>query len=290
MPVQLEADLKSALGEGPSWDERSQELYWVDIMGEKIFRYQPETGQINQAKVGQQVGCVVPRKNGGLVLGLEHGFYFYDWETEQLEEIHDPESHLENNRFNDGKADPAGRLWAGTMSLIGEKDKGALYVLEKNLTVRKKIDRVGISNGLGWSPDLAFMYFIDSLTKQVVCYRYELETGQIKDPEPVVSTVNIPGVPDGMTVDQEGMLWIAHFGGSGVSRWDPSTGKQLDFIEVPVLNVTSCTFGGPDFTQLYITTARTGTSEEDLARYPHAGGLFRLDTNVKGSLSYPFEG
>lgn len=288
MEVELLYDSKCNLGEGPVWDHKSNIFYWVDILEKCIFMYDPSNDKVRTTKLDQYVGCVAPRKNGGLVMGLKHGFYFYDWKQDQLEKIHDPESHLTENRFNDGKCDPTGRFWAGTTDATGEDGDGALYLLDKDLTVSKKIENVGTSNGIAWSPDHRFMYFIDTPTKQVVRYDFDITKGTIHNPNVVIDFPVSCGLPDGMTIDQEGMLWIAGWGGKGVSRWNPYTGDKLEFIPVPAVNVTSCTFGGEEMDELYITTARTRTTEEDLQKYPHAGGVFKVKTGVKGCLNYSF--
>ncbi|MCT2535258.1 SMP-30/gluconolactonase/LRE family protein [Aquibacillus koreensis] len=290
MTVELVFNTKSQLGEGPSWDHKRNLFYWVDILGKKVFQYSPSSNERYELLLDQYCGFVVPRENGGVVLGLQNGIHFYDWEKDQLEKITDPESHLPNNRFNDGKCDPTGRLWAGTMDLNAKDGMASLYTLDSHLHSNKKLGNLGISNGLAWSPDHSYMYFIDTPTKQIVQYDFDKNTGSIDQPKVVVDFHDQVGSPDGMTIDSEGMLWIAHWGGHGVSRWDPNTGEQLAFVDIPAKNVTSCAFGGEDLNQLYVTTARTDTSEEELENYPHAGGVFKFETNVKGSRTYAFKG
>jgi sugar lactone lactonase YvrE len=286
--LELVVDAKASLGEGPCWDIEKQLLYWVDINEKKVHIHHPEKNENREIQLDQQVGAIVLRKSGGAILAMEKGFYELNLETNSLNQIADPESHLPENRFNDGKVDPAGRFWAGTMSQSVKEGEGSLYCLHTDLTVEKKVSDLTISNGLAWSSDHRFMYLIDSPTGKVTCYTYDLATGTITDPKTVITFPEGVGGPDGMTIDDEGMLWIAHWGGSKVSRWDPNTGEQLDEIRVPVKNVTSCTFGGKNLDELYITTAREGTSEEELDQYPHAGGLFKIKTNYKGGKTYRF--
>ncbi|MBM7662697.1 sugar lactone lactonase YvrE [Bacillus mesophilus] len=290
MTVELIVDSQSELAEGPSWDEKDNKLYWVDIVGKKFYRYDPLTGINTAVQSDQLVGAIAPRNNGGVILALQNGFYFYDYEHQQYEKIHNPESHIEHNRFNDGKCDPAGRFWAGTMDGKGANGKGSLYVLHKDLKVEKKLENVTISNGMAWSPDYSKMYYIDTPTQQVVSFDYSLQTGHIDNPQVVITFPEGAGSPDGMTIDQDGMLWIAHWSGYGISRYNPTSGKQIEFISIPSANVTSCSFGGENLDQLYVTTARIGTSQEDLEKYPHAGGLFRLKMNIKGSKTFQFNG
>ncbi|WP_316568725.1 SMP-30/gluconolactonase/LRE family protein [Neobacillus sp. YIM B06451] len=288
--VELVVDAKAVLGEGPSWDRKSGVLYWVDIEGKKVHLYDPSTGDDNAIDVGQMVGAIVPRESGGAVVALETGFHFLNLETGGLEPICDPETNLDTNRFNDGKCDPAGRFWAGTMDNNGSEKNGSLYCLEPSLSFKKKLEGLGISNGLAWSPDNRYLYFIDTPTGKVVRYNYKLETGEINEPKEVVTIPDGEGFPDGMTIDEEGFIWIAHWAGGKVSRWNPETGEKVEEIRVPAVNVTSCTFGGQDFSELYITTARNGMSDEELERFPHAGGVFKVKPSVKGMPTNEFKG
>jgi sugar lactone lactonase YvrE len=292
--VKDEAELvlpaKADLGEGPCWDSQKGVLYWVNILGKTVNVYDPEANENREIDVDQLVGTVVPRKSGGITVAMEKGFYFLDLDTEQLTEIVDPESQLPENRFNDGKCDPYGRFWAGTLSLSEEQGKGSLYCLYQDFSVEKKVGNLTISNGLAWSPDHKFMYLIDTPTKKVTRFDYDGETGAIENPVAVIEFKEGHGYPDGMTIDDEGMLWIAHWAGAQVSRWNPETGEQLSSISVPALNVTSCTFGGADLKTLYITTARKNMTKEELEKYPLTGGLFKIETDVKGSPAYSFGG
>ncbi|MDP4549432.1 SMP-30/gluconolactonase/LRE family protein [Alkalihalobacillus macyae] len=290
MEATLVIDARTILGEGPSWDDQKQLLYWVDIEGKKVHAYNPMTAGNIEMKQEQMVGTIAPRESGGLVMAMAGGFYAMNLSTENVDAITDPESHLPDNRFNDGKCDPAGRFWAGTMHLEGLKGEGALYCLDESLEVTKKIDHVSTSNGLAWSPDTRYMYFIDTPTKKVVRYDYDLTTGDIRNPVEVITIPDGEGMPDGMTSDVDGNLWIAHWGGSKVTRWNPDTGERLLEVNVPALNVTSCVFGGKERNELYITTARTNMSEEELKQFPYAGGVFRVKTKTKGSRTYAFKG
>ncbi|MED2974268.1 SMP-30/gluconolactonase/LRE family protein [Fictibacillus sp. B-59209] len=284
--VELVLDAKATLGEGPSWDSKRHLLYWVDILEKKLHLYNPTTGVNKSIALGQMVGSVVPRKSGGVVLALEKGFYFLDLETKNLQAIFDPESHLEENRFNDGKCDPWGRFWAGTTDSVGTNQAGALYCLGKDLLTKKKLGKVSTSNGLAWSPDHQYMYFIDTPTRKVVQFEYNLNSGHIENPIDVIYFAEDEGLPDGMTIDDEGMLWIAHWGGSKISRWNPKNGKQILSVPIPAFYVTSCTFGGKDLNELYITTARMENNHSKI--FPNAGGVFRIKTSVKGCPTYQF--
>ncbi|MGE7632560.1 SMP-30/gluconolactonase/LRE family protein [Bacillus paramycoides] len=286
--IELVVDAKACLGEGPCWNEKKQILYWVDIIEKKLYLYNPANNTNRVITLDQQIGCVVPYLDNVVLLAMERGFYSLNLNTEKLTHIYDPEPNLLKNRFNDGKCDPAGRFWAGTTDLYGISGAGSLYCLNNNYSVEKKVSHVNTSNGLAWSPDYTYLYFIDTPTKNVVRYHYDIHTGVISNPTDVITFPENDGLPDGMTIDEEGCLWIAHWGGSKITRWNPLTGEQILSIPIPALYVTSCTFGGSNLTDLYITTARTRMTDEELKQYPHAGGIFRIQTNVKGCPTYSF--
>jgi sugar lactone lactonase YvrE len=291
MPVkeaELVLDAKAMLGEGPSWDAASGRLHWVDIVRGEVHSYDPATGTDGKYAIGQMVGAAVTDGNGKFILAAQHGFMEFDPETRSLTAIADPESHIPGNRFNDGKCDAEGRFWAGTMKMQAQDTTGALYCLHADLRVERKVANVQCSNGIAWSPDHTAMYYIDTPTRQVVRYDFDLETGRIAGGRPILEFPEGEGFPDGMTSDAEGNLWIAHWDGYGVSCWDPRTGKRLDKIGVPAARVTSCVFGGSRLDELYITTAREGLSDAELAGQPLAGGIFRYSPGVRGMPSYSF--
>lgn len=288
LEVELILDVKAELGEGPSWDADSNVLYWVDILGKCIHTYEPTTGKTGMIQLHEHIGAVVPKKGGGFAAVLQSGFYEVDLPSEKLTAIADPEEHLPNNRFNDGKCDPKGRFWAGTMPYDGEEGKGNFYVLEPNGHVKKVLDNITCSNGIAWNPENTTMYYIDTPTRQVAAFDYDLETGEISNRRVAVEIPQGMGVPDGMTSDVEGNIWVAHWGGYRVTKWNPNTGEMLDSIPIPAPQVTSCVFGGNNMDELYITTARTGLDEETLREYPHTGGLFMIKTNTKGAPTYKF--
>lgn len=286
--LELVLDAKAKLGEGPSWDAEAGLLFWVDIEGFGLHAYDPLTGQDTVYDIGQHIGAVVPYEKERVIVALREGYHVYNLHTGELELIHDPEEGRKDNRFNDGKCDPAGRFWAGTMSLEGKDKQGALYCLEDG-EVSTIFTEVTISNGLGWSPDHKTMYYIDTPTGKVDRLDYDEKTGALSNCRTAVDFPEDVGFPDGMTVDAEGMIWIAHWGGSQVSRWNPNTGKMLSRIEIPAEQVTCCCFGGQDLDELYITTARNGLSEEQLKKNPHAGGLFRIKPGVKGMPTFRYK-
>jgi sugar lactone lactonase YvrE len=279
------------LGEGPVWDARTQTLLWIDLLAGDIHQYNPITGTRITCNVGQLVGAVAVRRGGGLVAALQYGFGLVDRQTGTVTRLTDPEAHLPGNRFNDGKCDPAGRFWAGTTSYAELPDQASLYCLEADGAVTRKLQPVSMSNGLAWSPDGQTLYYIDTPTHEVVAFTYDPCTGAIGDQRTVIRFVEADGYPDGMTIDAEGMLWVAFWGGWRVGRYDPRTGQLLHRIGMPVGQVTSCTFGGPELRDLYITTARTGLSGEALQEQPLAGALFVLkNCSFQGLPAYEYAG
>jgi sugar lactone lactonase YvrE len=289
MDIEVAVSIEAILGEGPIWDAVRQCLYWVDILGHKLHIYDPKSGENRTIDVGQAVGTVVSRDSGGVILAMHHGFAALDLETEQLSPIADPERDLPTNRFNDGKCDPAGRLWAGTMDFDGRPGVGSLYCLGTDLTVTKKISPVSISNGIAWSLDAKTMYYIDTAANNVVAYAYDINTGDIQDPR--IAVVN-PGEGhlDGMTIDEEGMLWIAVASGGYIGRFDPDSGELLAKLTLPVNVVTSCAFGGEDLDDLYITSCRYGLNETALAEHPLTGSLLKIKMPIRGVPSFAFAG
>lgn len=262
------------LGEGPVWDADLNVICWIDILNGEIHQFSAEQKTHQIIPVHQYIGSVALCKNGHFLAALKNGFAFINRENGQVNMIGNPEDHLSNNRFNDGKCDPAGRFWAGTMSLSEDPGAGSVYVLEKGLSITKKIDHTSIANGMAWSLDHQTYYFIDTPTCEVAAYHYDKNTGNISNKRTIIKIAKENGFPDGMTIDRQGMLWIAHWDGWQVTRWNPDTGKKIYDIQLPVSKVTSCTFGGENLEDLYITSARTGLSENELLEQPMAGYLF----------------
>jgi sugar lactone lactonase YvrE len=289
MSPELIFDAQAALGEGALWDSRRQQLLWVDILGMRCWRSDPVTGQHSAYDIGQFVGTVVPRRSGGVMLAVHRGLASYDFDTRQLRFWCDPENNSAI-RFNDGKCDPAGRFWVGTMPLQSREPLGHLFCLDPDGRCECKISGVSISNGLAWSQDRRTMYYIDTPTQMVVAYDYDDATGAIARPRPVIRIDPAEGHPDGLTLDANGNLWIALWDGGAVVCHEPRTGRRVAKISVPAQRVTACAFGGPRLDQLYITTARTGLDEAQLARQPHAGGLFCVEAGVGGLPAGEFAG
>ncbi len=290
MEVELVLDAKAVLGEGALWHAPSQRLFWVDIERHEVHVLDPATGSDRGIDIGQKVSTIVVRRSGGLVMAVQHGFATLDLETEQVGVLCEPESPRADTRFNDGKCDPAGRFWAGTMSLTRTRGAANLWRLDPDLRVECMLDDVTTSNGIVWSLDHRTMYYIDTPTRRVTAFDYVVETGGIANRRDVVLFPEGAGSPDGMAIDARGMLWIAQFRAGRVSCWDPVGGTMLQAVDLPVTKVTSCAFGGPNLDELYITTARIDLTEEELSHQPHAGGLFRVRPGVQGVGSFEFAG
>jgi len=280
LEAELLLDIKALLGEGPIWNHETQQLYWVDIEKRQLHLYTPATGEDNFFDTGERVGTVVPVATGGALVALQDGVYWMGLQDGDKQFIVNPLP--DSVRFNDGKCDPLGRLWVGSMHLRGKKGAATLYMMDNQQEIHPKLDSVTISNGIIWSLDSKTMYYIDTPTRQVRAFDFSPEGGEISNPRVAIQVPEENGAPDGMTIDEEGMLWIGHWGGSMVGRYNPDTGELIQKIEVPALNVTACAFGGENLEKLYITTASIGMSEEQKEQYPQAGGLFVVEPGVSG--------
>lgn len=280
--VGLEYDAKAQLGEGAFWNYQTQELYWVDIEGRKLHIYSPSKKTNKSFDVPSRIGTVVPKDGGHAVIALEDGIYTINTENGELSLLSDVESDKPFNRFNDGKCDPMGRLWVGSMNFDAKSKTAALYLVDSEGKTEKKLDSVMISNGIVWTSDKKTMYYADTPLGNIRAFDYDNETGNITNERVVIVVADSLGSPDGMAIDVNDELWVALWGGSAVGHFNPKTGKLIEKIDVPAQNVTSCAFGGKDLDILYITTASLYMSEGNDERYPKAGSLFRYYPSVKG--------
>jgi xylono-1,5-lactonase len=273
------AAVEAQLGEGPVWVERDQALWWVDIKGPAIFRWS-ETAGLARWAPPLRVCSLAPASKGGFVAGTERGFMWVDPASGRYDPIADPEQHLPDNRFNDGKVDRAGRFWAGTMDDREEEPCGTLYRLGADLNVATIDTGYMVTNGPAFSPDGSTMYHTDS-ARQVI-YAFDLDdAGRAAGRRVFARFKEEHGYPDGMTVDAEGCLWVAFWDGWCVRRLSPE-GEPIQTIEMPVERPTSCAFGGPNLDRLFVTSARVGLNEKALAVQPLAGALFMIHVSVRG--------
>ena len=282
MQAQSILHAQAALGEGALWDPEAERLYWVDIEGRALHCFDPASGQDRSWPTGARVGTVVPLPGGRHVLvALQTGIHRLDTASGELTLLANP-LHEPSLRFNDGKCDPAGRFWLGTYDLEEKPHAGTLYRYDPDGRLHVMLTGITNSNGLAWSLDRTSMYYIDTPTLTVQAFDYDNATGAIASPRVIVRIPTGDGFPDGMTIDAEGMLWVALWGAGAVRRFDPGTGQLLQAVAVPAPFTSSCAFGGPDLRTLYITTARKGLSAQQQAEFPLSGNLFALEVGVRG--------
>lgn len=289
MRSELLYDTKAMLGEGPIWDAHTQTLYWLDILNKRIY-----ANDNLLAELDEFIGCIALRQNGGLILTKRFSFWTLDQTQDKPDSVRTAllqtlTAEPTNNRFNDGKCDPRGRFLAGTMDMNETNPTGSLYSFDGK-SAAKILSSVTISNGMAWSPDHKTFYYIDTPTRTVRAFDYDLEIGAIANPRKAIYVPESLGWPDGMTSDTQGNLWIALWGGAKMTKWNPNTGELLEQIPIPAKNVSSCVFGGKNLNELYITSARVGLDEATLQQYPLTGGVFRLEANVEGMPTFEFAG
>jgi sugar lactone lactonase YvrE len=281
--AELAVKLNCNLGEGPFWDGKKEELYFVDISNKQVLIFAPSSNSVEAITFDQEIGAVLLDHNSELIVAARDGLYAATRDGD-LKTLLAPIDFGDSSiRCNDAKCDANGRIWVGTMAFDFAEGAAALYSYDSK-ELKKVLSNLTISNGMGWSVDQKTMYFIDSQTSRVDTFDFDLATGAICNRQPFV-TFSDPGViPDGMTTDEEGGIWVALFGGSAVRRFD-SSGKLTHTVSVPATQVTSCCFGGPDMSELFITTAQYAMDADTLSRDPLAGSLFRVKTSFKGSVS-----
>lgn len=287
---ELFSDFQSELGEGPLWDYRLQCLYWIDILGQSIYKYNPKTGQTNCLSLDQKIGSLGLTKDSDVLIGaLKNGFYLINFNSGFIEFIIDPESQKKENRFNDGKVSPDGNFWAGTMDEVANtKEAGALYCLGSHRNIQVLLPNVSCSNGLAWDNSRGVFYLIDTGVRKL--YEFDCTQGKLLNQKVCIEFDDSGGIPDGMCIDSEGKLWIAFWNGSKVVRFDPISKSALLTIELPASKVTSCCFGGENLNDLYITTARIGLSDAQLLNEPLAGSTFVIrNIGFKGLNSFIFK-
>jgi len=274
------------LGEGPIWDAQQRLLLWVDIIRGQVWRCDPAVGKPESFEIGQPVGCLALRQQGGLILAVRDGIGLWDFESRHLKLTAIPAGHIPERRFNDGRVDRAGRFWAGTFSPEG---KASLYRYDADLKLHPMQGGITVSNGIGWSPDNKVMYYTDSDRRVIYAYDFDFATGSISNRRSFVQRHDGSGVPDGLAVDSQGFVWSAQWDGWCITRYAPD-GQVERVIKMPVQRPTSLAFCGADLKTIYITSARTGLTEAQLAQQPLAGHIFRLESEVAGLPEASFAG
>ncbi|HET6945665.1 MAG TPA: SMP-30/gluconolactonase/LRE family protein [Gaiellaceae bacterium] len=275
------SDDKAILGEGPIWDTREGRLFWVDIVGGAINVLTPGAPHAQRIELGEHVGCIaLTAHTDTLVAAVRSGWYWVDVET-GAKQLIAASPAPEGCRFNDGAVDRGGRLWVGTLEDGETRPAGELFLLDPDLTYRAMDGGFLCSNGITWSADRQWLFFVDSRNNAIFRYGFDEESGAIGDRELFIDTTDFRGIPDGIEMDSEDTLWCAFWDGAQVVGFD-TRGDARATIPVPALRPTSITFGGPELATLYVTSARFGLSETDLAAWPASGCVFELDVTTPG--------
>lgn len=280
------------LSEGPRWHADAQELLWVDILGAHVHRgtlgVDGTLTSVHTTTLDRHVGAVAPATEGGYVAAAGVGFVHID-DDGTVRDLAQPDEGRTDVRMNDGACDARGRFWAGTMAYDESPGAGSLYRLELDGSCTTVLTGLTISNGIGWSPDGSTMYLADSGTGSVDAYDVD-DGGEIGRPRRLVTITEAGVAPDGLTVDDDGAIWVALWGGGAVHRYAPD-GALLAVVELPVERPTSCAFGGRDRATMFVTTSREGLDDVAMERQPHAGHVFRIDgLGVTGPPCAPFRG
>lgn len=277
------------LGECPLWDERDQSLWWVDTHAPALRHWSPGMPAASSFAVPEVVGSIALRAGGGLLAATRSGLHSFDPASAALTALIDPEPHLPDNRFNDGRCDRHGRFIAGTMSEVNRDASGALYRFDPDGGCDRLLGDIIVPNSLSFSPDGRTLYFSDSYRERIFAFDYDPEAGAISRRRVFANTTGRQGRPDGSCVDAEGYLWNCEYGGWRVVRYAPD-GRIDGAIPVPVANPTCCCFGGPDLRTLYITSATQRLTPAQLADQPLAGSLFTVRPGVSGLAESRFAG
>lgn len=280
--IQCVVQSNDRVGEVPVWCNRTNLLWWIDVRQPRVQSYDPITKKHEVYLVeGKALGSWALRENGGMILAQEDGIYAFDPKTGKRELLIDPEADKPDNRLNDGRCDRLGRYWLGSMNDKVREPDGIFYSVTKDLETKKWFDGIVIPNGVAFSPDDRTMYFADTPKQKIWAFDFDLQEGVLSNRRLFVDLEGNPGRPDGSIVDAEGFLWNAEFNGGRIVRYAPN-GSVDRIIEMPVTNITCIGFGGEDYTDMYVTTAWQGLSDEKRKLEPNAGGLFRLNVGVKG--------
>jgi sugar lactone lactonase YvrE len=296
MRIEIAVPAANAVGEGPFWDERAQELWWVDIPERAVLAWRPGAAPPRRWTVAEFPSAVVLRERGGALLAMRDGIYSFEPSSGAVTLFCRHEPDRPDNRTNEAKCDPWGRFWVGTMQNNLNPDgsaremtgsTGALYCLRPDGRLSREVDGVGLSNTLAWTDAGRTLLFGDTMTNVIAAFTMD-EDGHLSDRR-VFSAEPLPGYCDGSAIDAEGYLWNCRFAGGRIVRFAPD-GRVDRQIELPVTNPTSCCFGGPDLRTLYITSARFGLSAEQLAHNPAEGAVLALDAGVAGTPSARFGG
>jgi sugar lactone lactonase YvrE len=279
------------LGEGAHWHQGRKSFFWVDIDGKTVYEHNWLTKEVNQWQLDYRPSMVMEAGDKKMLLALQGGIATLNLTTGKIRWVVKLEKDIPSNRTNDGGCDAKGRLWIGTMDSECKEGHGSLYNIGKDLVPQKKLNHLSIPNGIVWTKDNKRMYHVETAAGTVRSYLYDISTGDIQYEKDVITVPAELGSPDGMCMDEEGMLWIAHWNGFGVYQWNPGNGEMMEKLELPVPNVTSCAFGGENMDYLLITTARQGVPENQLRHeYSNSGNVYIANVGVRGVVPHKFSG
>ncbi|UKA64551.1 SMP-30/gluconolactonase/LRE family protein [Arthrobacter sp. FW306-04-A] len=286
--LEVALDAHAILGECPVWDDRTETLVWVDIHRDEVHRFSPSTGTDQCVLLDAPPGAVALRAGGGLVAAVGMGFGELDEDSMVYTEW---QRVAPGDRMNDGACDPAGRFLAGTLTEAQIPGAASLFALDPvSRQVREILPEVTLSNGLAWTADGTTLYFVDTVLERIDAFDYDVAKGSLTARRTVVHLQDVPGRPDGLTIDSDGNLWVAMARGGAIRCYDPQ-GRVQHLVPVPSPIVTSCTFGGPRLADLYITTGQWPATTDELRAFPHAGAVFRLTgTGSHGLPAHRFAG
>jgi sugar lactone lactonase YvrE len=282
MPAQLYIDARHSLAEGPVWHQGN--LYWVNITAGRLYRHDTVSAELSHFDVGTTLGVALPARDGWWWCAREQDCAWLHEPSGQIAPIAAPvvPPVPTAHRFNDGFSGPDGHPWVGSAALDGSRETAALYRADASGALQRALPNITLSNGLGWSPDGQQFYYVDSPARKLSVFDYDRETHELSNHRALREFPDDGTVPDGLSIDRDGHIWLAIWGGSAVLRIHSQTGEILDRVEVPVTQVTSCCFGGADGSTLFITTARGGLDADALAAQPYAGSIFQVQTNTAG--------
>lgn len=283
MQAELAYPISSTLGEGAFWNYKTQELLWIDIEQQQLHVFDPSANTNKTIQMPNKIGTVVPSEDGNTaIVALSDGIYKVNMHTHELALLSAIESTTIENRFNDGKCDPNGNLWVGSMHLKQEKPNAKLYKVSSNGSTTAMLDQITISNGIVWTKEGTTMYYIDTPTGVIKGFDFNVKNNTISNERIAVKVDPKDGFPDGMAIDENDNLWVGMWNGNAVAQFNPRTGQLLSKIKVPAHNVTSCAFGGENLETLYITTASIDMNSDERNAYTNAGAIFKVKPGVKG--------
>ncbi len=296
--IKLECEIQNFVGESPTYSYQNHQLYWVDVKGGSVHQLDLKTQQREDFLMPYVCPFLALTQNQeDLLVGLKRSIYQFNIKTQQLNKMTEVEPDLFQNRFNDAKCDPKGRLWFSTMKnnfgddgedLPIDEKTGSLYCLDTNLECRHIESHFGIPNTVAFSPDHQKFYLGDSLSNLLFVYDFDVEQGIISNKKEFAKNLD-QGHLDGSAMDEEGCLWNTHWGSSKIVRYSPS-GEILEEVVMPVPAPSSCAFGGDDMKTLYVTTARETLTQQELEKYPLSGSIFSFQTDVAGVEVSHFQG